>query len=110
MPWSRVGDLARWGDALFTPGRVLSPAMLAQFMTLDPHDVGIGTWPICPCYTDGTGVRRYTALGHHTVAGALEHYPATGLTVAVRVSPEGGAAGGLAADLGLRLSNLFAPR
>ena len=107
---SSVGDLARWGSALFTPGRVLSPADEALIATVDGRGVGPGTWPICPCWTDAQGQQRYTAIGHHVVSGGMWFFPATGLTVAVRIDPSSKVAAGLAAELGGRMSGLFALR
>ena len=107
---SSVGDLARWGSALFTPGRVLSPADEALIATVDGRGVGPGTWPICPCWTDAQGQQRYMAIGHHIVSGGMWFFPATGLTVAVRIDPSSKVAAGLAAELGGRMSGLFALR
>ena len=107
---SSVGDLARWGSALFTPGRVLNPADEALLTTVDDRGVGPGTWPICPCWTDPQGQHRYTAIGHHIVSGGMWYFPASGLTVTVRLDPPSNVAAGLAAELGGRMSGLFASR
>ena len=107
---STVGDLARWGSALFTPGRVLSAADEALMASVDDKGVGTGTWPICPCWTDAQNVHRYTAIGHHIVSGGMWFFPATGVTVAVRIDPSSKVAAGLAAELGGRMSALFARR
>ena len=95
---------------MFTPGRVLSPQDEALLASVDEKGVGTGTWPICPCWTDSQGVRRYTAIGHHIASGGMWFFPATGLTVAVRIDPSGKVAAGLAAELGGRMSGLFARR
>ena len=49
---------------------------------LDLHNVGLGTWPICPCWTDDQNQKHYTAIGHHFGSGAVEYYPVTGISVA----------------------------
>lgn len=79
-------DVIRWGDALFTPGRVLSPARLAEVTTLGAQNVALGLWPLCPCGTGDDGVKRATAIGHEVGYGALEHYPQQ-MTVLVRMDP-----------------------
>ena len=82
---STVADLARWGGALFTPGRLLSPTLSVQLRTVGPDNIGlVGTWPLCPCFTDDSGQKRYTAIGQHTGYGGLYHTP-EGVTVAVRM-------------------------
>ena len=105
---STVTDLAQWSDALFTPGRVLSASGVSNMTTLDSHNIGLGTWPICPCWTDAAGAKHYTAIGHHFGSGGVELYPATGVSVAARIDPTSDAAGGQAAEIGLRYSNLIA--
>ena len=99
--YSTVTDLAEWSNALFTPGRVLSADSIAQMTTLDSHNIGLGTWPVCPCWTDDDGVKHYTAIGHHFGSGGVERYPATGVSVAARIDPTSGAAGGQAAEIGV---------
>ena len=96
---STVGDLARWGEALFTPGRVLSVAMVRELTTLGEHNLGAGTWPLCPCATDETGRKRYKAIGHHVGHGGLYHYPGE-VTVAIHVLPVGDHVGDQVASLG----------
>ena len=107
---STVGELARWGSALFTPGRVLSAQDEALLASVDDRGVGIGTWPICPCWSDPQGFHRYTAIGHHIASGGMWYFPATGLTVAIRIDPSSTVAAGLAAELGGRMSGLFRRR
>ena len=106
--YSTVTDLAEWTDALFTHGRVLSAESVHLMTTLDEHNIGLGTWPICPCWTDNNDAKRYTAIGHHFGSGAMEFYPATGISVAARIDPTSDAAGGQAAEIGVRYSNLIA--
>ena len=57
---------------------------------------------------DHTCWQRYTAIGHHFGAGAMEFYPATSISVAARIDPTSDAAGGQAADIGVKYSELAA--
>ena len=86
---STTSDLAKWGQALFTPGKVLSERALASMTTIGDENVGLGAWPACPCSTDAQGVKRYTAIGHHTADGGLFYFPATGMTVVAMFEPTG---------------------
>jgi CubicO group peptidase (beta-lactamase class C family) len=104
---STVADLAEWSSALFTPGRVLSAHAIELMTALDVHNVGLGTWPICPCWTDDQNQKHYTAIGHHFGSGAVEYYPVTGISVAGRIDPTSDAAGGQAADLGVQYQKLL---
>ncbi|HVW35451.1 MAG TPA: serine hydrolase domain-containing protein, partial [Acidimicrobiia bacterium] len=88
---STVADLARWGAALFTPGRVLPARLVSPLTTLSRYNVGLGTWPLCPCSTDDQRQKRYVAIGQYTGHGGLYHTP-EGLTVAVHMEPPGDAA------------------
>lgn len=106
--YSTVTDLAEWSDVLFMPGRVLSAESIAQMTTLDAHNIGLGTWPVCPCWTDNDDVKHYTAIGHHFGSGGVERFPATGVSVAARIDPTSDAAGGRAAEIGVKYSNLIA--
>ena len=82
---STVSDLARWGAALFTPGRVLPAKFVTELMTVGRSNIGLGTWPLCPCGTDNQE-KRYTAIGQHTGHGGLYHSP-EGLTISVHIEP-----------------------
>ena len=105
---SNVGDLARWGAALFTPGRVLSVAGVEQLTTIRDHNLALGTWPICPCWKDkATGVRNYTAIGHQAEMGAFNWYPRLGVSVAARMDPPSAEAGAHAATVGMALGDVF---
>ena len=86
---STTSDLAKWGQALFTPGRVLSERALAMMTTIGDANVGLGAWPACPCSTDAQGVKRYTAIGHHTADGGMFYFPATGMTIVAMFEPTG---------------------
>ena len=87
---SNVADIARWGDALFTPGRVASPEVLALMATTGDLEGGLGLWGVCPCTDGASGLSRFTAIGHHTVAGGLFRFPKSGLTLVMRAAPDGG--------------------
>lgn len=86
---STTSDLAKWGQALFTPGKVLSERALAMMTTVGDSNVGLGAWPACPCSTDPQGVKRYTAIGHHTADGGMFYFPASGMTVVAMFEPTG---------------------
>ena len=83
---STVADLSKWGHQLFTPGRVLPPRWVEALLTVDQTNLGLGTWPMCPCATDAAGVKRYTAIGQYVGHGGLYHYP-NGMTIAVHLEP-----------------------
>jgi CubicO group peptidase (beta-lactamase class C family)/peptidoglycan/LPS O-acetylase OafA/YrhL len=83
---STVIDLARWGAALFAPGGVLPDNLVALLTTLDDHNVGLGTWPLCPCWTDDRGEKRYTAIGQNSGHGGLYYFP-EGMILALHMEP-----------------------
>ncbi|HVF76512.1 MAG TPA: serine hydrolase [Acidimicrobiales bacterium] len=103
---STVGDLSRWGNLLFTPGRVLPPRWVTALSTVDHTNLGLGTWPMCPCTTDAAGAKRYTAIGQHVGHGGLYHYP-NGMTVAVHLEPASLQTHDQVAALGEALRNAF---
>lgn len=78
---STLADLATWGQALFTPGTVLSAHGVSLMTTLGDMNLGLGAWPMCPCWTDNGGTKRYTAIGHNTATGGMFYFPATGITL-----------------------------
>ena len=100
---SSVTDIARWGDALFTPGRVVSPEVLALMSTTGELEGGLGLWGVCPCTDGASGLARFTAIGHHTVAGGLFRFPQSGLTLVMRAAPDGGDTKGRAVALAHQL-------
>jgi CubicO group peptidase (beta-lactamase class C family)/peptidoglycan/LPS O-acetylase OafA/YrhL len=105
---SSLPDLARWIDGLYTPGKVLSERSIEMISTLSDLKIATGMWPICPCSTDpATGARRYTAIGHQAEFGAINEFPASGVSVVVRLDPPNEAAGAEAADLGRVLSAII---
>lgn len=91
---STVGDLARWGATLFTPGAVLSPTTVSLLTTLGDDNLGLSTWPMCPCGTDAAGRRVAAGYGQHVGFGGLYHYPSQ-MSLVVRVEPSSAEAGAL---------------
>jgi CubicO group peptidase (beta-lactamase class C family) len=86
---STASDLALWGEALFTPGRIVSPASMQLMSTTGDLQGGLGLWGVCPC--DGSpGLGRFTAIGHFTAAGGMFHFPRTGITLVMKADPATG--------------------
>jgi CubicO group peptidase (beta-lactamase class C family) len=83
---STLADLGRWGDALFTPGRILPEAQVRQLVTLDERNMALSMWPLCPCGISPDGDKQYTAIGQSVGYGGLFHFP-SGLTLVVRFDP-----------------------
>ena len=83
---STLHDLARWGDALFTPGRVLSAVDVRQLTTVDDSNMALSMWPLCPCGTSVDGVKQYSAIGQTVGYGGLMRFP-SGMTLVVRFGP-----------------------
>lgn len=86
---STAEDLAKWGQALFTPGMVLNVKGVDMLTTVGDANLGLGTWPACPCSTDAQGVKRYTAIGHQTADGGMFYFPRTAMTVVAMFEPSG---------------------
>ena len=84
---STTAELAQWGQALYTPGKILSARTLSLMTTIGDMNLGLGAWPACPCSTDSKGVKRYTAIGHNTATGGMFFFPATGITMVVMFEP-----------------------
>jgi CubicO group peptidase (beta-lactamase class C family)/peptidoglycan/LPS O-acetylase OafA/YrhL len=99
---STVADVARFERALFTPDRLVPGAMVTALTTLDVHNVGLGTWPICPCSTDAAGHRTYTLIGHYVANGGSYHYP-DGMTMVIHVEPASTNSDALTVSLGQAL-------
>jgi hypothetical protein len=76
--------------------------MVTQLTTLDVHNVGLGTWPICPCSMDTAGKRMYTVIGHYVSNGGSYHYP-DGMTMVVHVEPASANSDALTVSLGQAL-------
>jgi CubicO group peptidase (beta-lactamase class C family) len=96
---STVGDLARWGAALFTPGRVLPADQLDQLITIGDVGVSLGMWPLCPCHADADGTKRNDAIGQVVANGGFLYFPADRMVIVVRVDPETMNSGGQTASV-----------
>ena len=92
---SNTADLALWGEALTTPGRVLRESSLREMERFDENHAGLGMWTYCPCPSpEGTQI-----LGHHTATGGLFIVPGQGLVIAMRADVEVGDTAGRARAL-----------
>jgi CubicO group peptidase (beta-lactamase class C family) len=96
---STLHDLARWGDALFSPGRVLPADDVRQLTTLDDKNMGLSMWALCPCGTTTDGMKQYTAIGQTVGYGGLLHFP-SGMTLVVRFEPAPAPLDGAIVNLG----------
>lgn len=86
---STASDMARWGDALFTSDRIVSPESMQVMSTTGDLQGGLGLWAVCPC--DGSpGLKRFIAIGHFTAAGGMFHFPRTGITLVMKAEPATG--------------------
>lgn len=92
---STTADLALWGEAITTPGRVLRESSLREMDRFDDDHAGLGIWAYCPCPSpDGTQI-----LGHHTATGGLFIVPGRDLVIAMRADVEVGDTAGRARAL-----------
>ncbi len=94
------GDLARWQGALLASDLVLDADGRRQLTDLAERGVGLGTWPFCPCGTDGDGRRWAAAWGQTIAAGGAFTRPAERVAVMVHLQPEGERALEVAPSLG----------
>jgi hypothetical protein len=83
---STIGDMTRWADSLFTPGRVVGIQFAAGLTHLDDHNMGLGTWALCPCGTDAEGGKVTTGMGQYVADGGLYSFPDR-MSLVVRVDP-----------------------
>jgi len=83
---STLDELAVFVDALFTPGKVVSPARHADITTVADHNMALGTWPLCPCGTDATGRKTYSAIGQTVGFGGVAYFPDQ-MGMAIRIDP-----------------------
>jgi peptidoglycan/LPS O-acetylase OafA/YrhL len=83
---STLGDLTRWGDALFTPGRVVPAEFVRELTTLQENNMALSMWPLCPCGTGSEGLKEYAAVGQFVGFGGLMRFP-SGMTMVVRFEP-----------------------
>lgn len=81
---STVVDLARWGEALFTPGRVVPEKQAALLATLDEHNLALGTATV-PLFDRRATVEEATA---ERPARVIARVPAT-LAPPVRLAATG---------------------
>lgn len=79
-------DLAQWFRAVAEPGRVLSRPRLAEMLTIGAHNLGTGTWPLCPCWTDPAGTRQASAMGQSVGNGGL-YIDRAGVVWSIRLEP-----------------------
>lgn len=86
---STTADIATWGEALLTPGRVLSAASLSEMRSFDGDRAGLGVWGYCPCPIVN-GVKTFRAIGHHTASGGLFVFEREGLVVVMKSGSDGG--------------------
>jgi len=84
---STVADMAQWGQALFTPNRIISADLMALMLAPNDGNGGAGTWGFCPCDKAAIGVDHHVAWGHFTAAGGLFYFPRLQVTLVVRVEP-----------------------
>jgi CubicO group peptidase (beta-lactamase class C family) len=82
---STTADIAAWGQALLTPGRVLTPASLAEMTSFDGDRVGLGLWGYCPCTN-----ASFRAVGHHTATGGLFAFSEDGVVIMMKAGTDGG--------------------
>lgn len=107
---STVSDLARWGAALFSPGRVLPAAQLSGLTTIGKVGVSLGLWPLCPCRIETDGTERPTALHQPVANGGFYYFPDRKLIVVVHYETAGaGAASADAAGLAQLLNDALEP-
>jgi CubicO group peptidase (beta-lactamase class C family) len=83
---STIADMTRWGDLLFTPGRVVGTQFAASLTHVDDDNMGLGTWPLCPCTIDAEGTKYTTGMGQYVADGGLYTF-ADRMTMVVRVDP-----------------------
>src|SRR4051794_11912421 len=83
---STIADMTRWGDALFSPGRVVGTQYAAELTHLGQNNMGLGTWPLCPCTTDAEGTKLTTGMGQYVADGGLYSFTDR-MTLVVRVDP-----------------------
>jgi CubicO group peptidase (beta-lactamase class C family) len=83
---STIADMAKWGDLLFTPGRVVGSQFADALTHIDDNNMGLGTWPLCPCTMDAEGTKYTTAMGQYVADGGLYTFPDR-MTIVVHVDP-----------------------
>ncbi|WP_432573238.1 serine hydrolase domain-containing protein [Kineococcus sp. SYSU DK005] len=96
---STVGDTARWYWALLHSDTVLDARWRAEAVDLEEDNVGLGTWPLCPCGRGGDGAKWATGYGQVVWDGGGYAFPAEQVAVVVRLDPPGPSAMDLAPSL-----------
>jgi CubicO group peptidase (beta-lactamase class C family) len=86
---STTADIAAWGEALLTPGSVVSTASLAEMKSFDGDRAGLGLWGYCPCPI-ANGAKNFRAVGHHTATGGLFVFESEGFVVMMKAGTDGG--------------------
>ena len=84
---STVGDLARWGADLFTPGKVLAPEQLSLLTTIGDVGASLGLWPLCPCHAGTDGATVHDAIGQVVAHGGILYFPSDHMVMVVHVDP-----------------------
>lgn len=92
---STTADLALWGEALTTPGRILREPSLREMERFDENRAGLGLWAYCPCPSP-YGLR---IVGHHTASGGMFIETNSGLVIVMRADVETGDTAGRARSL-----------
>lgn len=83
---STAAEVTTFLDALFTPGRIVSPARIADMTSVDEFNIALGAWPFCPCGTTDAGVKTYEALGQVIGHGAAAWFPGQ-MSIVMRIEP-----------------------
>jgi CubicO group peptidase (beta-lactamase class C family) len=83
---STIAEMTRWGDDLFSPGRVVGTQFASGLTHLGDNNMGLGTWPLCPCTTDPEGTKLTTGMGQYVADGGLYSF-GDRMTLVVRVDP-----------------------
>ena len=86
---STVSDISLWGEALFTPGRVLTDASLREMSSFGDGRTGLGVWGYGASSTPGDR-QKFRAIGHHTATGGMFVFPADNLVLVMHAEVAGG--------------------
>ena len=103
---STVSDIALWGDALFTPGRVLTDASLREMALFGDGRTGLGVWGYGGSSTPG-GIQKFSAIGHHTASGGMFVFPANNFVLVMHAEVAGGDTAEGARSLAEQLRNVI---
>ena len=103
---STVSDISVWGDALFTPGRVLTDASLREMSLFGDGRTGLGVWGYGGSSTPG-GNQKFSAIGHHTASGGMFVFPADNFVLVMHAEVAGGDTAEGARSLAEQLRNVI---